>query len=245
MKVVVSGCWHLDLVVAGYDFHEDILKAARMVVDETQGADLFVYLGDLFDTPNPSPRAYATAIELFDQVGCPAVILKGNHDEAYGDREDALEPLRKVRFNEEFLFVGKPTYVRFGKRVFGFCNFLNDTKAKKAVGANSQELVDRFFEMASKDDVFDWEGKKIKKVHAIFTHLDIADVYGSSDSSAMIFGGALNMPMDVVKNLSCPVVAGHLHNQGKITPNVWLPGSIVPTTFNAEGKETGYFVMRV
>jgi len=105
MKIVASGDWHLDLKVKGYDFHSDIVRAAEEVIDATRGADLFVMLGDLFETQEPSPRAYAALFRLLGDVACPMLAVAGNHD------YKAYAPLEEVTYNSELKVAYSPIAV--------------------------------------------------------------------------------------------------------------------------------------
>lgn len=230
MKVVASGDWHLDLVVSGYDCHDDIVEAARVIVDATQGADLFVHLGDLFHTHRPSPRAYAAAIELLDQVCCPFVVIKGNHDEAPGVQADALEPLKHIRFNQDHFFVTYPGCYEIAGAPFAFAPYLNDSKAR-AVGRSAQQEIDRFFE--------EMQGG----VEAVFCHLDVDGA--ELGSGAFLRGGVLQMPLGRTKRLPVAVVNGHVHKRQKMEPNLWMPGSITDTYFSREDDARGYAVLEV
>lgn len=235
MKLIVGGDFHLDLVVGGYDFHDDIVEAARIVMDATHGKDLLVLPGDLFNTPRPSPRAYAAAIELLDESGCPIIILTGNHDVVSANKPGALEPLKKIRFYQDVKIVEYPKIIGFGGKKFFFVPYFTDKKAKELGYPNASYFVRGAFE-----DVLENSGGEIS---AAFCHLDIegADI----GEGAFLRGGLLPMPMNIAKKFPFPVINEHIHERQKIEPNIWLPGSIIPTNFSNPNSKKGYLEMKV
>jgi len=235
MKIVITSCWHLDLKLGGYDPHSDILRAARQVIDETQGADLFVHLGDLFETPKPSPRAYATAIELLNQCGCPAVVLEGNHD------QDALEPLSEIEFPNEVRIIDGAQALGIGDKKFAFIPYLIDRTARELADVTAQEWVNIEFDAcrrAHEDDVI---GEY--RIDAVFCHLDVEGA--ELPSGQTMFGGDLRMPVDVAKKLPVPVFNGHIHRRQKLEPNIWITGSLIPTDFGERYDEKSYVVAEI
>jgi len=243
IKFIVSGCWHFDKVIDGYDMHSHIVEAAQMVIDETQNADCFVFLGDMFDNCRPSPRAYAAVTELLYEVGCPTIILKGNHDESRGLTPDALEPLRKIKFPEEISFIDTPGFKIIEGKCFGFLGFSNESKLRKifpdqVVENAVEEYIDKILRM----EIIDIDGKKIKHVEAIFTHVDLEGF--AYDGGFKQKKSWLSLQLDKAKKLPCYVIAGHIHHQMKLSPNIWIPGSIVPTNFSATIVEHGMLILK-
>ena len=235
MKLIVAGDWHLDLIVGGYDFHDDIVEAARTVIDATHGKDALILVGDLFNTPRPSPRAYATLIELLDESACPIVIIPGNHEVVSSNKPSALEPLKKIRFYQDVKIVEYPKIVGFGGKKFLFFPYITDTKAKELEYPSAAYFVRGAFE-----DVLENSGGEIS---AAFCHLDVEGV--DIGGGAFLRGGLLPMPLKIAKKLPFPIFNGHIHNRQKIEPNIWLPGSIVPTNFMEPKSKKGYLEMKV
>jgi len=76
---------------------ENILYAlsSAAVLARTQRAETLVILGDLFDTPRPSPQIVKRVQEIVETI--PTVILAGNHDQCSDEPGDnALAPLYPV-----------------------------------------------------------------------------------------------------------------------------------------------------
>lgn len=211
MKIVASGDWHLDKKIEGYDLHDHIVRAAESVIDEAHGADFFVHLGDLFDNRRPTPRAYATAIELLSQLGCPIVVIQGNHDVGTGG------PIQAALSGRVDVVTG-PVVLAINDRSFQFVPWI--------IGhPEPQRVVDLVFEDAriSWDDEF--EKGKTNRVCAVFSHLGVRGAILSS--GVAMNQGTLEMPYEVAQGLPCPVVNGHIHRRQKLGNNIWMPGGVV------------------
>jgi len=233
MRVIISGDWHLGVLVAGRNMNEQIKKTAAVIIDSTAGADLFVHLGDVFDSSRPSPESYAIAIELLNQLDCPALILKGNHDESRGLEPDALEPLRKSLFRQEVRIVDHPEVILYGEKQLMVLPYLNDSKAKKYfVDGSAQQAVDYVVSESKAKDV---------KVDAVFGHLDVV---GARLPSGMVMrGGRLQLPWKELDS-RWQIFNGHIHVQQKIQ-NVECVGSVIPTDFGDESESKFYAKLEV
>jgi len=254
MKIVISGDWHLGAIVGGWDMHNDIMRVAKEVVLATHNADLFVLPGDLFHHPRPIPRAYAAAIELLDGVGCPFVVMSGNHDAGTGFFKgeegelipfpDALEPLRKINFRAESRFLELPSHIpldrcldlsRTEDGVFSFIGHVSDALARHVSDGKlgAQEYIDKSFEEA-----------RAVKARAVFSHLNVDGARGGSEESFLI-GGDLRMPLLIAKELPCPVFNSHIHRRQELPPNIHMPGSIIPTDFGDRDGNKGYLTVEL
>ncbi len=92
MKVVAIGDAHLGRTIgpvtgAGgvnqreLDFDDSFTRAVDLAL--AQEPDLFIWLGDIFDRPNPSYRSYRNAQRELSKIrahGIPLVAISGNHD---------------------------------------------------------------------------------------------------------------------------------------------------------------------
>ena len=223
MKIVASGDWHLDMARAGYDFHDDIVRALNQVVDATQGADLFVHLGDLFDNDHPSPRAYMTAMEALHEVPCPVVIVPGNHDPY------AWAPLQHM--GREILIANWPsTYDILGKS-FLIAGYLTDAEAKAGGrGKSAQQVVDEAFVDA-----------RSVGVKAAFCHLDFMEAV-VGENTTMRFCG-LQIPAEALIS-TFPIINGHIHKQQQVQ-SVHCPGSLVPGNVGERLDVKGYVELEV
>ena len=229
MKIVASGDWHIGLVVQGYDANEDIEEVAKAVIEAANGADLFIFLGDLFHSSKPRPRDYALAIRLLSMIHCPSVVLKGNHDESGGADDDALEPLRVVSW-EAKSFPRLPWMLKVADKNLLFVPYLNDHKARKSTGCKSaQEVVDQAFDGV--DDAV-----------AVFTHLDV-DGARVGTEARHLRGKWLGMPESAYRK-GIRVVNGHLHQRQRFR-NVIMPGSLLPTNMDEREDDKGFLELEV
>lgn len=233
MKILVWTDPHLGLVLAGYDAHTDIVRAAQVVVDATDEVDLVVLAGDLFHDSRPKPREVAAAIELLGAIYKPLIVIPGNHDAGQGrilietdsglssiPAPDALEPIRKLQFTQDYVRIpDRPCIEEYGDHRFLLAGHISDAMARHIAGCSAQELIDHAFEDALRSGV-----------SAVFSHLDFEGSHPGSEEQIRR-GGRLTMPLDIVRRLSAPVVNGHLHAQQFIPPNIYMPGSIVSTDF--------------
>lgn len=74
----------------------DVLHALADAVREAERleADVFVVLGDLFDTAKPTPQELAAVMKIFEESGLEIDVLLGNHDQSSATPGDnALAPL--------------------------------------------------------------------------------------------------------------------------------------------------------
>jgi hypothetical protein len=246
MKIIETGDWHLGLVVGGYDCHDDIVKAAKTVIEATYDADLLVIGGDLFHRPRPTPRAMAAAIDLLDSVGCPFIVFPGNHDagrtgfiRVAGGRPvpapDALEPLRKIRWRVDAKILDAPGIITVDDKPMAFACHLSDARAKYLTDGEerAQEIINRLFIEASEQEVA-----------AVFCHLDVDGARPGSEG-AFLAGGDLQIPLSLARQLNVPVVNQHIHRRQTIGDNIFLPGSIIPTDFADVDGAKGYIVLEV
>lgn len=262
MKLVITADWHMGLVSGGYDYHADIVRAARAVLDtcSAEEADLFVFLGDLYHDSRPTSRSVAQVIELLSELPCPGLFIAGNHDVGSGfvvnpslnpkeprllPTPDTLEPLRAIewenpqrRFDK---YVSSPGFIHADNLGFtgqegGFLclPYVTDAMAKFAGVAGPQAWLDAEVERCREDRL---------EVLAVFAHLDVEGAVLGSERAVMR-GKGLMLP-EAVRQLPCPVFNGHIHSGQVIGPNIYLPGSLVPTDFSDSDGEPAFVVLEV
>lgn len=226
MKILVSGDWHLDLVIDGYDMHGDIVRAAQQVKAACEDdVDLFVHLGDLFHTWHPSPRAYATVIRLFRDWPCPAVVILGNHDVEGGiGGRHAFEPLIELWkcWSDSVRFMCEPTVV-VGDSVLNGMAFVPWPIHRSSF---EEKLV-----RVSGDSSY----------RAVFSHCDVDGVVKMPNDGVMVLGKNF-LPQSILRS-GKPIFNGHIHMAQK-RGNIDMPGSIVTTAMGQSG-ENGYILAEV
>ena len=219
MKIIACGDAHLDSIVGGYDKHDDIKRALDFVVDLARGKDLLVFLGDMFDSKKPSPRAYATMFEALELVSCPVVMLEGNHDNG------AYLPFEKIKFEFGVKIIKEPIFFDMEGNKIGFINYVRDNNEEKA-----QEQVDNFFDEANR-------GAKI-----VFSHLGVIGAAMSSGST--MIDGEVHIPKEVVQKASYRVINGHIH-KAQTKGSVEISGSIVRVDFGEKDDEKHVLILEV
>lgn len=222
MIVLAAGDLHYGLKVGGIDVNKCINDAFQVVLDATRKADLFVILGDVFHKCKPSPVEYAVFIDRLKEIGCPTVVINGNHD--VGDGFDAYEPLKKMLFPHEVHFVSVPSVINFEGRRFFFMPYLNDATADR-YASKAQDMI---------DEAMDWDKGNVA---AMFCHLDVEGDFGLD--SPFMQGSRLTFDMDEVKKFPFKVFCGHYHRY-KRAGNVYFVGSVVPTEFSSDDQEQYY-----
>lgn len=240
MKILTSGCWHYDRFLMALDRHGDLEKASAQVIDQANAeADLFVHLGDMFQTSRPSPRAYAMVTEFISQLKCKAVFMHGNHDSKFYGNVDSFAPLRKWA-PEDVIFLDRPVDLFVDNHRLLFLGHIRNEEAKIYLYDNAQQMIDRLVEQAKES--YEEPGGLVRRVDAIFSHLDMSGA--CMDSGKISKGTDLHLPLDVLK-FPCMVVNGHLHEKQKVEPNVWMPGSLVQMNFGERNQEKNTFLFEV
>ena len=106
MKILVTGDKHLGLISDGMsrlEEQERLLQACLEILEKEE-PDIYVDLGDLFDSPRPGPAATALAVRYTMALAQwkqgsgnrQAYILAGNHDKPTRGEVNALSPLREL-----------------------------------------------------------------------------------------------------------------------------------------------------
>jgi len=234
VKILFASDFHFGLVHQGLDRHDEIVRAFKTVVDKSRTVDLVVLGGDVFHSPRPGPREYATVFEHIQEMGCPVAWITGNHEVSM--KGDALQPFDKLRFDPPVEIIRAPVIQSFDGIPLLFCPYL----VLPMVGMtpdeslHPQEAVDSGFEQARQ-----------RGVTAAFCHLDV-DGAKVGDEGFMLRGGRLQMPLDVARKLPCDVVNGHIHKRQRMHPNIVMPGSPVAVDFGERKQLHGYcYVMEV
>ena len=85
MKILHTADWHAGRVLHGQPRTPEIREVLREIAElaRTEGVDLVLVAGDLYDTRNPGAEAEAAVYEFFKTLGdasIPSVVIAGNHD---------------------------------------------------------------------------------------------------------------------------------------------------------------------
>ena len=179
--------------------------AAALALDP----DAVLVLGDLFDAPRPTYRAFregAKGLRQLADAGVPTLAISGNHDtprlresgSPYGVLADAFPSLR-------FAYRGVREAVDLvpGLRVHAVPQCAGDEELKAEIAAAA--------EVRSTDHL------NLLVTHAAVTVLARRYTYGDVNE--------LEVDLSTLDAGFDRILLGHFHNFAKVAPNAWYPGS--------------------
>lgn len=115
MKLLHTSDWHLGATLGRFDRTPDHLVALRGLLElaRSEGPDLILHTGDLFDGARPPYPAMELAVRALRQLSevAPTVVLCGNHDSARLFR--VLHDLAGVAAERRLWLVHEPQVVTF------------------------------------------------------------------------------------------------------------------------------------
>jgi DNA repair protein SbcD/Mre11 len=189
----------------------DFAAAWRRAVDAALGLDpdAVLVLGDLFDAPRPTYRAFregASGLRRLADAGVPTLAISGNHDtprlresgSPYAVLADAFPQLA-------FAYRGAHEAVDLlpGLRVHAVPQCATDADLKERIGeAAAARAADHL---------------NLLVTHAAVTVLSRRYTYGDVNELEVDLAD-LDAGFD-------RVLLGHFHNYAKVAPNAWYPGS--------------------
>jgi DNA repair exonuclease SbcCD nuclease subunit len=196
----------------------DIAAAWHRAVDAALALDpdAVLILGDLFDTPRPSYRAFregARGLRTLAGAGVPVLAISGNHDtprlresgSPYAVLADAFPAMRMV-------FRGRLESVDLlaGVRVHAVpqCRDEAELKAQLAAAAAARSA----------------DHLNVAVTHAAVTLLSRRYTYGDVNELEVDVG-AFDAGFD-------RVLLGHFHNFAQVAPNAWYPGATATLSFS-------------
>lgn len=195
----------------------DIAAAWHRAVDAALelDPDAILILGDLFDSPRPSYRAFregARGLRTLAASGVPVLAISGNHDtprlresgSPYGVLADAFPGMRLV-------FRGQLESVDLlaGVRVHAVPQCRDDEELKQVIGQAA--------EARSADHL------NVLVTHAAVTLLSRRYSYGDVNE--------LQVDLSTLDPGFDRILLGHFHNFARVAPNAWYPGSTETFSF--------------
>jgi exonuclease SbcD len=171
--------------------------------------DGVLVLGDLFDAPRPTYRAFregARGLRTLAQAGVPTLAISGNHDtprlresgSPYAVLADAFPSLR-------FVYRGgyEPVDLLDGLRVHAVPQCTDDLALKDQI--------------ATAADARSGDHLNLLVTHAAVTVLARRYTYGDVNE--------LEVDLSTLDGGFDRILLGHFHNFAKVAPNAWYPGS--------------------
>lgn len=236
MRIVVSGDKHLGLVSDGVPRLDEQRRVLDFVVDACDGADIHVDLGDLFDSPRPSPEAYALAVKYLvdlNDTGVETIVLAGNHDKPTRASWNALDPLVELPL-ERVSIVSMPAV----NDVHGWegwqlalLPFVTEWEAREAGFDSAQALLDDFV-------------AKLPRTGTLgFAHLDVEGSKRNEFDSRQRDVG-VHVPTELTERLAVRTYAGHVHRY-QVLETVTVVGSAIHVDFGESRDRKGLVVLEV
>lgn len=246
MKILVSGDKHLGLTTEGvsrYEEQEEILGACLDAIAEFE-PDVYVDLGDLFDSPRPSPLAYQLANAYLIGVdylcGAASFVLEGNHDKT-SRGVSALEPFtEKTDLNRRFsgstypCIVQEPTIFAHDDSLLCFLPYLYEAESRSRGFDSAQDELESFSKLIRKAQT---DGPIF-----VFAHLEAGDVspIDSRERRTGLSVPAWAYELERVQR----VYIGHIHSPGK-DGKVTRVGSSIACDFAESFEQKGLLLIEV
>ncbi|HVT77171.1 MAG TPA: DNA repair exonuclease [Acidimicrobiales bacterium] len=221
MKVVALGDAHLGrtsgpatsegINTRERDFDDSFSRAVDLAL--AQQPDLFVWLGDIFDRPNPTYRSYRVAqreLAKIREFGIPLVSISGNHDTPrIAGTGSPYRPLEDV-------FTGFRFAPGFEYRAFEFPGLIVHCVPQMA---NVQDTLDALEAVKS--------GRSADRVNLLLTHPRLPQVEPRYPDLNEITVDASALDCDLV-------LLGHYHTFKEVTRGMWYAGATDGFDFSDE-----------
>jgi len=227
--IVAIGDLHLDALINGRDYHEDVTHRLTTIAPAIGEDDLVVILGDVCDPNNGArtTRAQSTLARWVESLRCRrrVIVIPGNH--CVHDDVRAGSVLDVFKTHPRFQIIDRVEVLDYETHRLLFMPWLS-----RAHGSVDVEGL-----------VGDAIGEDPRPVIG-FCHLDIPGAaLGSEDE--MPRGGRLELPMSVVEDPRVErILAVHLH-RAQTLGKVQVVGSLERLGFRDSDGERGYMVVEI
>lgn len=242
MKILWKGDSHLGLHSDGHPrlseqrrLHQEIVEIVQQI-----NPDVFVDLGDVFDSPRPGPDAYEVAFEYGQALattGVRSFVLTGNHDKRTRGGVHALSPW-KVFGTHLPQVVDSPRVFTFPGEAFELLLLphVNEWEARAEVDGSAQGWLDACAAAA----VGNLVGQDRLIVGA---HLELG---GATPPGDLVFRpSGLSVPEVLLRSRSVDrVFLGHIHSHQRLE-KVTVVGSILYVTFAEVQDQKGLVLYEV
>lgn len=231
MKILHTSDWHIGKRLINRERLDEQTEVLDEIIDvcETEGIELVIIAGDLFDTYTPSAEAerlFYSKIKRIAGENRAVVIISGNHDD--GVRLSAAAPLSEeqgiyIVGNERRIFAFGDTVrpvrpISSGK---GYATFVNEKGEKVFLSflpyPNEARFKEEKSELPYVEQMQKWmkEGTSgnTENLPSIFVgHLFVAGGAVSDSEREIDLGGARAIPVDALPK-SDYIALGHLHKK--------------------------------
>ncbi|HEX2865379.1 MAG TPA: exonuclease SbcCD subunit D [Deinococcales bacterium] len=252
MRVLHTGDWHVGRNLKGRDRTGEIGRALEEILAmlRTEGAQLLLVAGDVFDSPNPSAEAESVVYEFFRQVGelgVPSVIIAGNHDSPA--RLEGISGLLKrvnahatgrVRTAQE----GGVLRFQVGSEaaMVGALPFLSERRLVKAAQLLGEDVS--AWRRTYQEGMNFFTGSLAKgfqadTVNLLMLHATLEGAKPSGSEHQFYLTGSYTVDPAHLPSGAQYVAVGHLHRNQQLRdiPPVHYSGSVVQLDFGEAGEE--------
>jgi len=228
-KYVISADWHIGLS-EGHD--ECIRRGVEHIAEvcEKEDAD-FIFAGDLFDRPRPSPEDYRLAGDCLGLIECKQYIISGNHDRtgSKGVTVHAFQSNMFTRHANVYIAGDEPARHEPRDHELILAPFVHDQEGR----TYGDVIIEHCKEIGSPDE-------DIPRI--LVAHADIPGaMYGAEQEIQLGRVGSLP-PMHEYVDV---IIAGHIHRHqtfryGPCT--VIYPGALSRTSHTEEKEYKGFIL---
>lgn len=236
MKILVTGDKHIGLISDGLTRYDEQKRVLDFIVKRVESADVHIDLGDLFDSPKPSPEAYKLAMEYMvglSKCHTMSYVIAGNHDKPTRGMWSALDPFEAIedsipRFPT---VVQHPWVANINDTQLAFIPFVTEFQAKQEGFKSAQELIDTFA------DEIDGSLPTLA-----FAHLDVpGSKQNEHDSRQRDIG--THIP-DRLVDVCERVYVGHIHKY-QVLGDVTIVGSAIHIDFGESNDVKGIVELEI
>ena len=260
MRILHTADWHLGKVLKGVDRlpEQRGVMAEIVAVAASEGVDLVVVAGDVFESGAPPPDAQRLAWETLLALragGAEVAVIAGNHDSP-----DAFDAVRPVFAAAGIIVLGRPAApnaggvlefqtVRTGEAVrlalLPFVSQRGVVRAGDLFGLDAAEATARYAERLA---------RLVARLSEDFTP-DAVNVFaGHGTVTGARFGGGereaqsifdYHLPADVFPSTASYVALGHLHRTQEVPARspAWYAGAPIAVDFGEETATPGVLVV--
>lgn len=253
MKILHTSDLHIGKKLFGRERYGEYRAVFSELKDicETEGVELTMIAGDVFDTYTPSAEAeeiFYAGIKLLSE-SCAVLIISGNHDDyvrltaAASLAEErnvyiignSFNPVSCARRGNAYPVKSGEGWVVFeniaGERVYiNVLPYPNEARFKEG-------RTDETFEEKAARWINCGEAGKTESIPSIFlSHIFVAGGSVSDSEREIDLGGARAVPLALLPD--CDYIAlGHLHKRQKLGENAYYSGAPMQFTFDESGAE--------
>ena len=260
MRILHTADWHLGKVLKGVDRlpEQRGVMAEIVAVAASEGVDLVVVAGDVFESGAPPPDAQRLAWETLLALragGAEVAVIAGNHDSP-----DAFDAVRPVFAAAGITVLGRPAAPAAGGVIefrtartgeaarlalLPFVSQRGVVRAGDLFGLDAAEATARYAERLARLVARLSEGFTPDVVNVLAGHGTVTGArFGGGEREAQsIFD--YHLPADVFPSTASYVALGHLHRTQELPARspAWYAGAPIAVDFGEETATPGVLVV--